>query len=409
MRVLILGGGYAGATVARGLGDRAAVTIVADDNFLLFTPMLAEVASGDVDPRHIITPVRQLAPQAALVQGRVATIDIAGRSVEVQPRFDLPAITLAWDVLVLALGSVPNTFGVPGAEEYCLFFKTILDALRIRNRLLALLEAGSSNGDPQLTRVAVIGAGYAGVELAAALSDFLRSAAERFYPEAPTPHLFLVDSVDRVTPTLSPGLSVAAARALHRRGVELVLGSAVAGVTGKGLVLGDGRFLEAGTVIWVAGVRPNPLVADIGLVTAKGRLVVDHSLTAAPNIFALGDLAAGPPDARGPLPLTAQVALAQGRYLGHHLFDLVAGRPVPPFSYRHKGELVSLGRRNAVGRVVGVPVSGIVAWFLWRSYYLLRLPGLFRKLRVALDWTLDLVFPPDIAWLPSSDLGPDPG
>jgi NADH dehydrogenase len=406
LRVLILGGGYAGATVARRLGGRVSATVVADDNFLLFTPMLAEVAVGEVDPRHIVTPVRQLAPRAALVQGRVASIDIAGRSVEVRPRFDLPVFTLSWDVL--ALGSVPNTFGVPGVEEHCLFFKTILDALRIRNRLLALLEAGSSNPDPRLTRVAVVGAGYAGVELAAALSDFLRPAAHRFYPDAPTPHISLVDAVDRVTPTLTPGLSAAAARALRRRGVELVLGSSVAEVTGRGLLLKDGGSIDAGTVIWVAGVRPNPVIANLGLATTKGRLVVDHSLMAAPNVFALGDLAAVSIGSVGPLPPTGQAALAQGRYLGRHLLDLVAGTPVPEFRYQSKGELVSLGRRNAVGRVMGVPVSGVLAWFLWRSYYLIRLPGLFRKLRVALDWTLDLVFPPDIAWLPSSDLGPDP-
>lgn len=406
LRVVVLGGGFGGVAVARGLGNRARVTLVSQDNFLLFTPMLAEVAAGDVDPRHIVTPVRQLCPQARFLQGMAESVDLERRVVVVRPPLGREPVEVGFEVLVLALGSVPATFGVSGVEEAALPFKTIGDALRIRNRLLALLELAAERGDPGLVRVAVVGAGYSGAELAAALADALRRSADRFFPGGPPPQVLLVDAVDRVTPALGPGLSRAAEAALRGRGVELVLGRKVSAVDAGGITLEDGSRVAAATVVWAAGVRPHPLTATLGLEAAGGRLVVDRWLRAGPGVFALGDMAAVPAGEGVSAP-TAQAALRQGAYLGRHLPALAGGRRRPPFSARPLGELVSLGHRNAVGRVLGVPVSGLLAWFLWRSYYLLRLPTLLRKARVALDWTLDLVFPPDIAWLPSSDLGPD--
>ena len=407
LRVIVVGGGFAGSAVARGLGSRASVTIVSMDNFLLFTPMLAEAAVGDVDPRHIVTPIRQLSPESALIQGEVSAIDPLRKTVTVQPVFGSGPITVEGDVLVIALGSVPHTYGVPGAETHALSFKEISDALRVRNRVLALLEGASLDKDPWLTKLAVIGAGYSGAELAAALGDFLRAASRRFYKGAPTPEVTLVDAVERVTPALSKALSASAAKALGSRGVRLALGSAVAEVLERGVVLANGEVIEAATVIWAAGVRPNPLVAEMGLPTVNGKLVVDGHMRAAPGVYAVGD-AAQVPSGRGLIsPPTAQFALRQGRYLGRHLLDLEKGGVrVRDFSYGTLGELVSLGHRNAVGKVLGIPVSGLIGWFLWRSYYLLQLPTFLRKARVALDWTLDMVFPPDVAWIPSSDLGP---
>ena len=383
------------------------MTIVSNDNFLLFTPMLAEAAVGDVDPRHIVTPIRQLAPGAALVQGEVSAIDTERKTVTVEPVFGAGPVTVEGDVLVVALGSIPHTYGVAGVEEHALSFKEISDALRVRNRVLALLEGASLDRDPWLTKVAVVGAGYSGSELAAALGDFVRDASERFYPDVPTPAVTLVDAVERVTPALSRGLSAAAARALQARGVRLALGSAVTGVTERGVMLANGQLIEAATVIWAAGVRPNPLVSEIGLPTVKGKLIVDGHMRAAPGVYAVGDAALVPAGGGMISPPTAQFALRQGRYLGRHLPALERGESgVPEFSYGTKGELVSLGHRNAVGRVLGVPVSGLIGWVLWRTYYLLQLPTFLRKARVGLDWTLDMVFPPDVAWIPSSDLGP---
>lgn len=405
--VLIVGGGFSGLAVARQLGDEADVTIVSDQNFQLFSPMLAEVASGDLDPRHIITPVRQVAPNARLVLGRAEKIDVSAKTVYVTRPFGLPPLELSADALVLALGSVPATFGIDGVEESSLPFKTISDALRIRNRILALLEAASEHPEPRLTHIAIVGAGFAGAEVTASLADMLGAAWRRYFPHAPKPAVTLVDAVDRVAPALSPRLSAAAERALTGRGVSLVLGEKVASVSADGIKLESGGTVDAATVIWAAGVRPNPLAAELGLDTKAGRLVVDAGLMAAPGVFAVGDVAHAT-DGRGNVaPPTAQFALRQGKYLGRTLPRLLAGERARPFRYRNRGELVSLGHRNAVGTVFGIPVSGFIGWFCWRTYYLSRLPSLLRKTRVALDWTIDLFFPPDVAWLPSSDLGPD--
>lgn len=407
IKVVVAGGGFAGAAVARALGDQAEVTVVSQDNFLLFTPMLAEAAVGDVDPRHIVAPIRQLAPHAELIQGTVESIDPSSRGLSVKPVFGESPLSVEGDALVIALGSVPNTYGVSGVETHSLPFKDISDALRIRNRTLALMESATHAPSPGKTRIAVVGAGYSGAELAAALADFLRAVFRKFYQSAPIPAVSLIDAIDRVTPALTPGLSAAAAKALRRRGVELWLGSAVEEVNANGVRLADGQMIEAATVVWSAGVRPHPLVATIGLPTERGRLLVDGHMLAAPGVFAVGDAALVPAGEGDISPPTAQFALRQGRYLGKNLPALLTGTlSVSPFRYETKGELVSLGHRNAVGQVLGFPVSGLIGWFLWRSYYLMQLPTLLRKARVAIDWTLDVIFPPDIAWLPSSDLGP---
>ncbi|MGH8923511.1 MAG: NAD(P)/FAD-dependent oxidoreductase [Acidimicrobiia bacterium] len=403
MRVVVAGSGFSGSMVARGLSRKAGVEVVVvnADNFLLFTPMLAEAAVGDVDPRHIIAPIRQLAPQAKLVQGVIESVDALTRRVVVNRLFGETTESIAGDALVLALGSVTNTYGVAGADERALPFKTIVDALRIRNRILARMEAEGT------VSVAVVGAGFSGAELTAALADFLGEVHRRFYATGPAPTVTLVDAVDRITPALTSALSESAARALAKRDVRLVLGSPVTEVTEGGIRLENDAFVEAETVIWAAGIKPHPLLARTGVETESGKIPVDgHFRTAIDGVYAVGDAALSPRGDGGFSPPTAQFALRQGRYLGRNLDVIHTGRNVAPFSYSTKGELVSLGHRNAVGRVLGVPVSGLIGWFLWRSYYLLQLPTNLRKARVALDWTLDVFFPPDIAWLPSSDLGP---
>ncbi len=407
--MVIVGGGFAGVEVARRLGDRADVTLVSDDNFLLFTPMLAEVGAGDIEPRHIVSPIRQLCPDARIVIARAESVDVAARAVTVTSPVSGETSTLSGDALVVTTGSVPRTFGVDGVERHTLGFKDMLDALRIRRRVLALLEAATAHPDPRLTSIVVVGAGYSGAELVAALADFLADAAPKYYADAPAPRLTLVDALDRVVPALSERLSERAATALEARGVELRLGTEVAAVGPSGVELADGTSIDAATVIWAAGVRAGPLAAELdGEPGSLGRARVDGNLQVAPGVFALGDVAEVPGPDGEPNPPTAQHALRQARYLARHLPALLAGEQVAPFRYRTMGQLVSLGHHNAVGELFGVPVSGFVAWFLWRTYYLWQVPTLLRKTRVALDWTLDLIFPPDIAELPSADIGPLP-
>lgn len=403
--VVVVGGGFAGAWTARALGRRATVTLVSEHNYLLFTPMLAEVAAADVDPRHILAPLRHLCPQARIVVGTVVQVDPDHRTVVVRSPVDGVESTLGGDALVLAAGSAPATFGIPGVAEHTIGFRTIADALTIRHRLLMLLESTGRGVRGDETTVAVIGAGASGAEVATALADLLHRARRRYYPAAPEPKVTLVDMSDRVLPQLPPGASRRAARAMRR--LDLRLGVPVAAVEPGAVVLTDGERIAARTIVWAAGIRARPVP---GVDTARGagdRLVVDERLRVTDGVWALGDAALVPDGHGGISPPTAQHAVRQGAYLGRHLPTMLAGGDTPPFRYRTMGELVSLGHRRAVGRVLGVTVSGFVGWFLWRSYYLLRLPGLLRRLRVAFDWTLDLVFPPDIADPATVDPGPD--
>jgi NADH dehydrogenase len=400
MRVVIAGGGYGGVALARRLGDRAEVTLISRENFLTFTPMLAEVASGDIEPRHITAPLRQLCPRATVVVGEIDAVDLEALSTTV--RMGETRLDIGGDVLVLAAGSVPADFGVPGVARHAVQFKTIADGLLIRRRLLLLLESAAHSHDPAEASAIVVGAGYSGTELASALADFLGEAIPRYYPSAPPGRVALIDAVDRPVPNLPARLSRSARRALERRGVGLLLGSRVREVTSRGVVLEDGSTVEAATTVWAAGVRPAPLVGDLGDGT---RITTNDRMAIGDGVYAIGDAAAVPDGRGGICPPTAQAAIAQGKWLGKHLVH--AGKRPRRFRYRTKGELVSLGHRNAVGRVLGIPVSGWLAWFLWRSYYLGRMPTLLRKLRVALDWTLDIFFPPDVSAIPSGDLGPD--
>lgn len=397
---IVVGGGFAGSEVARRLGGRFDVTLVSDQNFHLFTPMLAEVAAGDVEPSHIVSPLRQLCPQARIVIGTTTKVDVATRSVVVEPQIGDQPVRLHADYLILAAGSVSRDFGIPGVAENALEFKSISDAVAIRRRVVASLEAAAETQDERLTRIVVVGAGYSGAEVAASLADFVTSAVGRYYPSAPAPSVTIVDASDRLVPTLPDRLSDAAARQLRERRVEIVLGEKVAKVTPAGIELHSGRSLDAGTVIWAAGVEADPLAAATGLPLVNGRIAVDERFRAAPGVYALGDIAAVPMGNGGFHPPTAQHAIRQGAHLGRILPQIDLGLKGKPFSYTTKGQLVSLGHHNAVGLVFGIPISGIAAWFLWRTYYWWQLPTMLRKLRVAIDWTLDTVFPPDVAALP---------
>lgn len=409
-RVVIVGGGFAGSTLARALGRRASVTLISEVNYLLFTPMLAEVAAADVDPRHILVPLRQLCPHARVVIGTAVEADAAGHTVTVRSPVDGAMSTHRGDAVVLAGGGVPQTFGVPGVAEHALGFKTISDALRIRTRLLTFLEESTETRETRLTSVAIVGAGYSGAELAAALADFLRRAARRYYRDAPAPSITLIDAIERVVPMLPERSSAAAAKALRRRGVDLALGRKVTAVEAGRVVLDDGSVVEAGTIIWAGGVKGRLIPGDLGAEPARSdRFAVDERLRLADGVWAIGDIAIAPDGRGGECPPTAQHATRQASFLGRHLPAMLAGEDTPTFAYASMGELVSLGHRNAVGRVLGFDVKGFLAWFLWRSYYLFRLPTLGRKARVALDWTLDLVFPPDVADPATADRGPDLG
>jgi len=400
--VLIAGGGFAGGYVARLLGRRGA-TIVSPENFMLYTPLLPEAASGTLEPRHVVVPLRQMCPHAELLLGRVRSLDEERRVVEVE----LPSagsFELAYEHLVLALGSVARTLPVPGLAEHALGFKDLADAIHLRNRVLRELEAAAAQLDDaeaarHLTFV-FVGAGYAGVEALAELSDLVADAL-RFYPrlEHVPKRWVLVDASPKILPEIPTRLGDYAARELTRRGVEIHVGTTLESLEAGEAVLSNGLRIPTRTLVWTAGVKAHPLLAELGLpLDERGRVIVDALLRVEgrERIWALGDAAAVPNTCtpRHIDPPTCQHALRQARRLAKNLQG-----DREPYGYRMLGQVATLGRYKGIADVLGLPFSGFPGWFVTRSYHLLQLPLLSRKLRVVADWTTSLFFRRDVVEL----------
>jgi len=399
--VLVVGGGFAGGYVARLLGERGA-TIVSPENFMLYTPMLPEAASGTLEPRHTVVPLRQMCPHAELVLGRVAAIDEERRAAHVTTP-DAGTFEIGYEQLVLALGAVPRTFPVPGLADYGLGFKDLADAIRLRNRVLRELEAADAELEPDaMSRhlsFVFVGAGYAGVEALAELHDLVRDAL-RFYPrlrEAPQ-RWVLVEASDRILHELSPRLADYVATLLARRGIEVRTATRLERLDAESATLSDGERIETHTVVWTTGVRAHPLLAAWGLpVDDRGRVRVDEQLRVEgrATTWAVGDCARVVNGASGsPDPPTSQHALRQARQLAKNL----GGKP-GPYAYRMIGQGATLGRFKGVAEIFGFRLRGFPGWFATRSYHLYQLPLFTRKLRVVTDWTVALFFRRDIAQL----------
>ncbi len=409
-RILILGGGFAGLYAAlefeRTLARRAGVeiTLVNKENFFLFTPMLHEVAASDLDLTHIVSPIRKLLSRVRFFDGEVESIDLERRVATVSHGSSHHHHELEWDHLVLALGSITNFFNLPGLEERALTMKSLGDAIAVRNRLIQHLEeadfecaVGALN---HLLTFVVAGGGFAGVETVGSVNDFLREAL-RFYPHLTEDMLrvVLVHPGPVILPELDERLGRYAQTVLAARGVEIRLGARVQGLTDEGVLFSDGERLPAGMLVWTAGTSPHPLLATLPCRKDRGRLVVNEFLEAPdyPGVWALGDCAVVPDPRTGkPYPPTAQHALREGRVLARNVAAAIDGGRKQPFTFNTIGQLASLGRRTGVAQILGYRFSGFLAWWLWRSIYLSKLPRVEKKLRVALDWTLDLLFSKDL-------------
>ena len=400
--VLIAGGGFAGAYVARLLGRRGA-TIVSPENFMLYTPMLPEAASGTLEPRHVVVPLRQMCPHAELLLARVTAIDEERRFVTIG-RPDGVTDELRYEQLIVALGAVARTLPVPGLAEHALGFKDLADAIHLRNHVLRELEAADAELDH--TRAAAhltfvfVGAGYAGVEALAELSDLVGDAL-RWYPRLRTApqRWVLVDAAAKILPEIPTRLGEYAARELAGRGVEIRTSTTLESLAAGEATLSDGERIPTHTLVWTAGVRAHPLLAELGLpLDERGRVRVDPLLRVAgrEHVWALGDCAAVPNGATPAHvdPPTCQHALRQARRLAKNL----SGTP-QPYSYRMLGQVATLGRYKGIADVMGVRFRGFPGWFVTRSYHLFQLPLLSRKLRVVVDWTTSLFFRRDIAEL----------
>jgi len=412
-RIVILGGGFGGVSVAQRLErrlrpDEADVTLVGRENFSLFTPMLPEVSSGALDVRHVVTPIRSQLRKTTFVLADVRSLDLAAHEVEYRHTLSGSIERARYDHLVIALGSSTSTFALPGVAERAFALKTLEDAGILRNRLVWLLELADSTGDARLREraltVCVVGGGFTGVEAAGELVELFRSVL-RYYPNAERRgvRILLIEGGTSLLAGLPPRMGAYSAGDLRRRGVEVITGDGVASADDEGIVLASGKRIETATIVWSAGIAPSPTVAASGLeLNKRGAIVVERSLRAAGqrDVWALGDCAAIPDGAGGFYPPTAQHALREGPLLADNVIATLRGEPLRAFSFQALGMMASLGARRAVAQLPGNRVlTGFLAWVLWRTYYLLRLPGLDRKLRVAFDWTLELLFARDIAEL----------
>jgi NADH dehydrogenase len=409
-KVVILGGGFAGLYAAleleKGLPQHANVdvTLVNRDNFFLFTPMLHEVAAGDLDPNNIVNPVRKLLRRVSFYEATALKIDLHNKTVTVEHGVDEHTHELHYDQIILALGSTNQFFDLPGVEEHALTMKTLTDAVKLRNHLIAVLEETDTkctqNGRRDLLSVIVAGAGFAGVETVASINDFLRHSMQ-FYRNLSEHNLqlTLIHPGDSILPELGPQLGSYAQRKLEERGVVVRARSRVASYDGNMVQLTNGAKIPARTLIWTAGTMPHPLIGTLPCERERGRLKVSPELAVPgwPGVWALGDCALIPDLATGNFcPPTAQHALRQGRMVAENVLAYAEGRQLRKFRFKTIGQLASIGRRAGVASILGINISGFVAWWMWRTIYLSKLPRLEKKLRVALDWTLDLVFSKDL-------------
>jgi NADH dehydrogenase len=397
---LIAGGGFAGAYVARYLGKIGA-TIVSPENFMLFTPLLPEAASGTLEPRHVVVPLRLMCPHSELLLGSVTGLDAAERTVAVDST-DGP-FEVGYDHLVLALGSIARTLPIPGLVAHGLGFKDLADAIALRNHVLGQLEAAAMAGEDSAARhltFVFVGAGYAGVEALAELSDLV-SDAMRHYPElrGRPRRWVLVDAAPKILPEIPSRLGDYAAEQLTKRGIEIHVSTTLESVDAEAAVLSNGMRIPTATLVWTAGVRANPMLAGLGLpLDERHRVQVDEMLRVEglDGVWALGDCAAVPNLASPgqPDPPTSQHALRQARRLAKNL----RGEP-QPYRYRTLGQVATLGRYKGIAAVLGLRLTGFLGWFVTRTYHLFQLPLFSRKLRVVVDWTVALFFQRDIAEL----------
>jgi NADH dehydrogenase len=399
---LVVGGGFAGAYVARLLGKRRA-TIVNPDNFMLYTPLLPEAAAGTLEPRHVVVPLRQMCPHAELLLGRAVTWDPDRRTVVAETLGG--TFEIAYERLVVALGAVPRTFPIPGLAEHGRGFKDVADAIALRNHLLRSLESAAARLDRAEAErdlgFVFVGGGYAGVEALAELNDLSHAAVHRSYPTLRDvrQRWVLVDAAPAILSEIPRKLGEYTQRNLERRGIEIHVGTTLASFDEREAVLADGTRIPARTLVWAAGVRPSPQLATLSLpLDERGRVPVDATLRVegAEDVWALGDCAAVPNE-RTPGrfdPPTCQHALRQARRLAKNM----KGTP-GPYGYRMLGQVATLGRYKGIAELPGVRLRGFLGWFVARTYHLYALPTFRRKTRVVADWTVSLFFQRDIVEL----------
>lgn len=413
-RVLVCGAGFAGMYTALRLQKRLAagghrLTVVNPENFMTYQPFLPEAASGAIEPRHVVVALRQVLRHASFVAGEVVSLDHRRRIAAVH-MVDGEETEIAYDHVVLTPGSVSRVLPIPGLGEHGVGFKTVTEAIHLRNQVLSRLEVAAATGDPERRRSALtfvfVGGGYAGVEALAELEDLAR-AALRWYPGIKPADMrwVLVEAADDILYELGRDLARYVRGHLKERGIEILLNTRLESAAGGTVGLSDGQSFRADTLVWTAGGRPHPVVSRSGFdLDASGRVVVDEFLRVpgTSGAWSAGDCAAVPDYFTGGFcPPTAQHSIRQARLLARNVLASLDGREPKPFRYRNRGQLASLGRHKGVASPMGIPFRGFTAWWLHRTYHLSKMPTLNRKVRIALDWTVGLLFPREVVQLGS--------
>ncbi len=408
--ILIVGGGYVGLYTALRLQSllrrplrtgTVRITLVDPQSYMTYQPFLPEAAAGNLSPRHVVTPLRRVLPKVRILNGKVTNVSHATKSVTFEPNTG-PVEEIDYDVIVMAAGSVSRTLPIPGLADAAIGFKTIGEAIALRNRVLALLDRADSTDDEKVRRRAltfvVVGGGFAGVEALAELEDMARDAV-KYYDTLSEADLrwVLVEASDRILPEVGPEMGKWTAEELQKRGIEVKMKTLLKSCEGGNVVLSDGDEFESATIVWTAGVKPSPVAnaGDLPL-DERGRIKTTTRLTVAgtKGAFAAGDVA-GVPDVTNPgqyCAPNAQHAVRQSKVLAENVVDYLRGRPLREYRHKYVGSVAGLGLHKGVANVYGVKLHGLPAWFMHRTYHLSRVPTLNRKVRVVADWTLALFF-----------------
>jgi NADH dehydrogenase len=407
--IVIAGGGFAGASAARKLErimprQSARLVLVNDVNFLLYTPFLPEAAAGTLEPRHVTTPLRDILKRTYLRLGAITGHDPGGRALELTTH-EGEVEELRYDQFLIALGSVSRLLPVPGLDKHAIGFKSLADAIWLRNHVVETLEAANAAEDPgrreEMLTYVFVGGGYAGLEALAELQDFAVDAIDR-YPRARLHGMrwILVEATDRVLPETPADLAAYALRELRGRGIDIRLGTRLEELTATSARLSTGEQIPTRTVVWTTGVVPHPSLRTLSVpLDDRGRIPTDEFLRVRglDAVWAAGDSAAVPDPVDGMTPPTAQHAIRHGKTAARNIAAELGVGERRPFTYRNKGSFVNLGRYKGVGKVGSMKFSGFPAWWLTRTYHLSQIPGGVRKLRAAIDWTVGLPFNRDIS------------
>lgn len=411
-RIVVLGAGFGGAYCAhelekRRVSSRADVFLIDRHNFLTFYPLLVEAGTGNLEPRHTVVPIRGFLRSAEFRMGEVLGIHVHRQSVTYRVSGTDLKREVPYDHLVVALGSVTRLPDLPGLRKYSFGMKSLTDAVALRDRAIQMLERADAVEDPlgrqSILRLVVVGGNFTGVEVAGEFQHFLREAS-RFYRNvrAGDCNVTLIEIADRILQALDPELSRFAAEHMRKRGIEILLSESVKEVQAERVILQSGGSIPSQTVIWCAGIAPNPLLEKAPFpVDGRGYILCERDLRVRgfENVWAIGDCAVNLDPEGRPYPATAQHAVREGKQLARNLERVLKGLNPEPCDISSRGALAAIGCRTGVASVFGIKVAGFPAWFLYRTTYLLKIPGWSRKARVALDWTVDLLFSRDYVQL----------